>query len=105
MADRNPTRLAAPLALLLAAIAVLIVVQTSRQDSSASSSPAVTQPAVTKPARRAARSSPRAYVVKAGDSLSLIAEKTDVSLEELQRLNPDLDPQALQTGQRLKLSP
>lgn len=104
MADRKPARLAAPLALLVAAIAVVIVIQASRQDTPAPSQER-TRPAATQPARRVARSSPRAYVVKAGDTLTVIAEKTDVSLETIQRLNPDLDPQALQTGRRLKLSP
>ena len=43
--------------------------------------------------------------MKPGDTLTVIADKTGVSLETIQRLNPDVDPQALQTGQRLKLSP
>jgi LysM repeat protein len=103
MADRNLARLTAPLALIVAAIAVVVVVQASRSDPSTSSS-AVTRTAVTQPARRV-RAPPRAYVVKAGDTLTVIAEKTHVSLETIQRLNPRVDPQALQTGQRLKLSP
>ena len=32
-------------------------------------------------------------MVQPGDSLSLIAEETGVSLERLQQLNPDIDPQ------------
>lgn len=43
------------------------------------------------------------YTVKAGDSFSAIAEKTGVDIGELQRLNPDIDPRALQPGQKLKL--
>ena len=43
------------------------------------------------------------YVVRAGDTLGGIAEKTGVSVEKLQELNPDVDPQALTSGQRLKL--
>lgn len=46
---------------------------------------------------------PRAYTVKSGDTLGSIAEDTGVSVEDLQRLNPDLDPQALGAGQKLKL--
>ena len=46
---------------------------------------------------------PRVYVVQPGDSLSVIADKTGVSLEELQRLNPEIDPQILQSGARLRL--
>lgn len=104
MADWNPARLVAPLALLAAAVAVVIVVQASRRDSSASSAPGPTRTVATQPARRA-RAAPRSYVVQAGDTLSLIADETGVSLETILRLNPDVDPNALQTGQRLKLSP
>jgi len=105
MADRNPARVAAPLALLAALLAVVVVVQVSASDDDAPSlAPSATRPAVTQPARRA-RATPKAYVVKAGDTLTVIADKTGVSLDDIQRLNPDLDPNALQTGERLKLSP
>jgi LysM repeat protein len=43
------------------------------------------------------------YFVQPGDSLSTIAEKEGVDLDTLEQLNPDLDPQALSTGQRVKL--
>lgn len=104
MADRNPARLVAPLALLAAALAVIIVIQVSRSDPS-TTTPAVTRPVVTQTARRSARPAKRAYVVKAGDTLSVIADRTGVSLDTIVRLNPDVDPNSLQTGQRLKLSP
>jgi LysM repeat protein len=103
MADRKLARLAAPLALLAAAVAIAVVVQASGSGSS-SDPPTATRTAVTQPVRRA-RTSPRFYVVKAGDTLTVIAGKAKVSLETIQRLNPDVDPNALQTGQRLKLSP
>ena len=41
--------------------------------------------------------------MKTGDTPSSIAEKTGVPLEEIPRLNPDLDPQTLSPGQRIKL--
>jgi LysM repeat protein len=104
MADRNPARLAAPLALLAAAVAVVVVVQAS-SSSSPSSTPSATRTTVTQPVRHARQAAPRAYVVKAGDTLTVIADNTGVSLDEIQQLNPDVDPNALQTGQRLKLSP
>jgi LysM repeat protein len=105
MADRNSARLAAPLALLAAAIGVVVVVQASGSGSGSSDAPTATRTTVTQPARRERAPAAKAYVVKAGDTLTVIAEKTGVSLETIQRLNPDVDPQALQTGQRLKLSP
>lgn len=104
MADRNPARLAAPLALLAAAVAVVVVVQVSRS-SSPSSTPSATRTTVTQSARHPSHAAPRAYVVKPGDTLTVIADKTGVSLDAIQQLNPDIDPNSLQTGQRLKLSP
>ncbi len=54
---------------------------------------------------RSARKRRRAYIVKSGDTLSSISIKTGVSLARIQALNPKLDSQSLQTGQRVKLSP
>jgi LysM repeat protein len=102
MADRNTARLAAPLALLMAAVAVAAVIQASGS-SSPSQPPPVTRTAQVHHVRHA-RAPPRSYV-QAGDTLSTIAAKTGVSLATIQRLNPGIDPQALQTGQSLKLSP
>ena len=104
MADRNPARVAAPLALLAALVAVVVVVQASGSDSPTDNHTA-TRTAVTQPVRQARRAAPRFYVVKAGDTLTVIADETGVSLETIERLNPQVDPQALQTGQRLRLSP
>lgn len=105
MADRNPARLAAPLALLAAAVAVVVVVAASRSSAPSSTPSSATRTTVTQPARASRRVTPRAYVVRSGDTLTVISDKTGVSLDEIQRLNPDVDPNALQTGERLKLSP
>jgi hypothetical protein len=53
--------------------------------------------------RREERLPDEVYVVKEGDTLASIADKTGISVEELQELNPNLDPQALVTGQRVRL--
>jgi LysM repeat protein len=45
------------------------------------------------------------YVVQSGDSLTAISVKTGVSVPTLESLNPGVDPNALQTGQRLRLRP
>jgi LysM repeat protein len=44
------------------------------------------------------------YVVQSGDTLGSIASKYDTTVEELVRLNPDVDPTALQVGQRIRVS-
>lgn len=43
------------------------------------------------------------YVVQPGDNLSAIAASAGLSEERLQELNPDVDPQALQSGETLRL--
>jgi LysM repeat protein len=43
------------------------------------------------------------YVVKTGDTLEGIAQQVGLTVERLLELNPDLDPQALVSGQEIKL--
>ncbi len=43
------------------------------------------------------------YTVQPGDSLTRIASKTGIALATLETLNPTVDPNSLQTGQRLRL--
>ena len=46
----------------------------------------------------------KSYVVRRGDTLSSISQKTGVSIQTLQALNHKLiDPNSLQTAQRLRL--
>ena len=69
-------------------VAVIFVVRLITLDTPSASAPEAT------------RSS---YVVKDGDSLSQISQKTGVSLRRIEQLNPSLDPLSLVPGQRLKL--
>ena len=115
--QQSPMRLLAPAALAVFAIAFLVVVIASlggdgddlhhrasggrfrararlaQHDGSAAS----------RGRSRGDNSNRRFYVVRAGDNLALIAEKTGVTLEQLRVLNPSLDPQGLVTGQRVRL--
>jgi LysM repeat protein len=43
------------------------------------------------------------YVVQGGDSLTTIAGKTGLAVNQLESLNPGLDPNSLQMGQRIRL--
>jgi LysM repeat protein len=52
---------------------------------------------------KAEKSEGKFYTVEPGDSLTSIADKTGISVDKLTQLNPDLDPQALISGQRVKL--
>lgn len=46
---------------------------------------------------------PATYTIRANDTLSLIAEKHGTTVERLLELNPELDPQGLVAGQKIKL--
>lgn len=114
MPARSPARFLAPLALLASVVALIAVVAGSGTGGSGTPSsstrtstpepPATTGTGSTTPAE-AARPAQRVYVVKAGDNLFSISERTGVPVDRIQQLNPDADPQALVAGQRLKLQP
>jgi LysM repeat protein len=45
----------------------------------------------------------RYYVIQSGDTLGAIASQYDTTVEQLLTLNPDIDPSALQPGQRIRV--
>ncbi len=50
-----------------------------------------------------AKKTPKVYVIQNGDTLTAIARQTGVSVTRIQRLNPDVDPLSLISGEKLKL--
>ena len=103
----SPSHLLAPLALLVCAGAIAIVVLNSNvvddgNSTESSSSTTETAPSDQTTTERT-RPRRRRYTVKLNDSLGSIAEKTGVPVERLEELNPELDPQALVVGQKIKL--
>jgi LysM domain len=102
---RNIARIFAPLALLAcgAAVAVVVVTFTNEQGDDDSPERTTTQAGERTTPGRDGRPARRFYRVKLNDTLGLIAEKTGVPVERLQELNPELDPQNLVVGQRVKL--
>jgi LysM repeat protein len=117
-ARRTPARVLAPLALVAAALALLLIVTSSGGGESKPSKNAATQQEqrdleLAKDKKRRSKSTSRdqgqgklpqgTYVVKSGDTLGAISERTGVPVEKLQELNPELDPQALVSGQKIKL--
>ena len=102
----NPARLLAPLALVVCTVAFFaVILATGSGDDGGDEGSTAQRTETTKRDRggRRSRAARRAYTVKTGDSLGKIAEKTGVPLETLQELNPQLDPQALVSGQKIKL--
>ena len=113
MARRNLARIFAPLALVAVVVAGFMIYQqykdNTRDGSSSSTTPSATTPTTKSGKGKSGKSKKhrarKVYVVKQGDILTTVSEETGVSVERLQELNPDLDPQSLQGGQRLKLAP
>lgn len=109
MAGRSFARYLAPLAIVAFLVALMVIVTSPAGDAveereaatPARSSEETPRPVNEEQSRR--RSGPRIYRVVAGDTPSTIAEKTGVTLEQLQELNPEIDPQQLSPGQRLRL--
>ena len=115
---RTPARVLAPLALIAFGLALLLIVATAGGGEDESSKSAASDQEqrdleLAKEKRRRQKTDERregqgklpqdVYVVKTGDTLGSIAETTGIPVEKLQELNPELDPQALVSGQKIKL--
>jgi LysM repeat protein len=123
MGAYRPTglRMLAPISLVAFAVVFLIVIVSSLDGGSGSEekSRRASEERTVKRTSEARRTGPdgtsgttgatgsagtrRVYVVKAGDTLVKISNSTGVSIEQLLSLNPEIDPQGLVTGQRVKL--
>ena len=106
---RSPLRLLAPAAVVVFGLVLILVIATSGGSSGGGSK------ASTKLERRDLGAGQRArrtrqhgipqnvYIVKRNDTFGSIAAKTGVPVDTLQTLNPDVDPQTLHEGQKIKL--
>src|SRR3954464_12651693 len=107
MAGRSPARFLAPIALIAFAFALYTVVHDNQKpagnnsDAPATSAPAT--PTKTASKKKSSSKKRKTYTVKPGDTPSGIAEKTGIPLETLMDLNPELDPQTMAPGQKIRL--
>lgn len=113
MSGRSPARLLAPAALIVTFVALLIVLgggggeeeqPAERGTRSVATTPSKARSSGESTSSKRPSSSKR-YTVKPGDTPSSIAEAAGIPLDRLLELNPDIDPQALSPGQKLKLGP
>jgi LysM repeat protein len=86
-------RIGAPAAFLLAVTIAVLLVRAG-----------LDEPGPPVPAPAAPAAAARSYVVKRGDTLVAIARRYGTTVEVLQTLNPDLDPQTLTVGRRIRVS-
>ena len=91
----------AALAVSFVVVMVMIVSSLSGGDGSTASGPSAQRQSRSAKANGSER---KIYVVKPGDCcLSQIAQKTGIDIDVLVQLNPNLDPQAIHSGDRVKL--
>jgi len=115
--SRSPARWLGPLALAVALAAVLAIVtaSTGTEDSEKSRATSTAKESERgdrqagerdQEASTDAEAKPKrkTYRVKPGDTLAGIAEETGVPIEELERLNPDIDSSSLSIGQEIRLA-
>jgi LysM repeat protein len=103
---RNPARYIAPLALAVAVTATYLIVHHALADKHSSSTTTTvltTNTIVHHGHSGRAVTKAKFYIVKPGDSLSEIAAKTGVAIATIEALNPNVNPNALQPSQRLRL--
>jgi LysM repeat protein len=105
---RSPARLLAPISLVVFMLALLIVIASSGTDeSSDGGSKATQQTEQISTTGETTTAEPQVsgtfYTVKTGDTLAGIAAEVGVPVTRLQELNPDLDPQALISGQKIRI--
>ncbi len=104
MPATSPARYVPPAALAVVASAFFAIMASSGDDGEAVRERVVGTPAAIEQADREASGRKRAYMVGRGDVASVIAERTGVSMQELEALNPGIDLRTIRPGQKLKLS-
>jgi nucleoid-associated protein YgaU len=101
-------RLLAPAAFLAAATIAVLLIRAGldpNDEPTATRPPANRPPATrTEPVRTQRTPRPRVtrtYTIREGDTFETIAADHGTSVERLQALNPDVDPNSLQVGQKI----
>jgi LysM repeat protein len=107
-------RVLAPLAFFAAATVLVLLVQNALNAGNETASPAPREapPAAGAPTAATGtgtetgttpRQQRRFYVIRSGDTLETIAARFGTTVEDLVELNPNVDPNALQPGQRIRV--
>ena len=116
---RELTRYGTPAAFLAAVTIAVILIKVGLNDGSESQPttvgvlptaapttqpPTTTKLVLTQATTTTAPPGAQYYVIQSGDTLGSIALKYHTTVEELIRLNPDVDPTALHPGDRIRVS-
>jgi LysM repeat protein len=99
-------RLVAPAAFFVAAIALVVLIQRGLEGGASATvdtTPVVNSPTTTGGTTTETKGR-RIYRVRQGDTLESISAKFDTTVDDLLRLNPDVDPLALSPHQKIRVS-
>ena len=107
-------RYAAPAAFLLAATIAILLVRAGLDDGEAGAPPSATttevtptttdqEPGTTATGTGTVPADAEFYEIEPGDTLAVVADQYDTTVEELLVLNPEVDPVALTVGQRIRV--
>jgi LysM repeat protein len=107
-------RYAAPAAFLLAATVAILLVRAGLDNGDATTRPSGTttqvtattteqEPGTTETGTATVPADAEFYEIEPGDTLAVIADQHDTTVEQLLVLNPDVDPVALTVGQRIRV--
>jgi LysM repeat protein len=105
-------RYGAPAAFLLAVTIAVLLVRSGLSNGGGSTPPepattAATSSTAEPPAGTGTTTTPTSgaefYKIQSGDTLAVIADRYDTTVEQLLVLNPDLDPVALTVGERIRV--
>ncbi len=99
MAVRSRARYLAPIALTATIVAAYVIVH---DGLTAKPKPAAIHLSIA-PRLRGRYARARFYSVRSGDSLTSISRTTGIPIPTLEAMNPNVDPNALRPGQRLRL--
>ena len=99
-AKKASARVLAPIGVVLVAAAVLVVIAASLGGSNDDGNGGRGGGGG---GQKKERTDEKVYIVEPNDTFTTISDKTGVGVDKLIRLNPDLDPQALISGERVKL--
>lgn len=94
-------RIFAAVALIGAVLAVVVAISAGMDSDSPSRKERTEQQAQKE--KKPKRTKAATYTVENGDTLTAIAHKTGIPVNEILALNPEVDPQILIAGQTLKL--
>jgi LysM repeat protein len=100
-----PARIFAVLALIGAVLIVIVVLSSASSDDNGGGGDGRTNQTAKQQQQQQDRPQTKAktYVVQSGDTLTSIAHRTGVPVQEILALNPEVDPQILIAGETLKL--